>query len=250
MVLGTRLIDGKAELTRETFLCKVKFENGTPIYNPGHGKVLTEQERPDLPWTPVPKSALKDEFEADKLDLKWHTNRIPKTEYYQLNDGKLELKLLPTVVDSMKHASMLMQRISHHNYTATVCMDFKTRKTNEQAGLVLYRSSTNYYMLVKERSRVVLIKVFKGKKEEVAALPYAKNEITLQVKVAGMEMQFLLGETLSEMKEIGTRQNIEVLCEGNGNRFNGPGVGMYATSNGQKSKNSALYNWFEYKPSH
>lgn len=36
-------------LARETFMCKVEFEDSTPIFNPGMGMILPKQERPDLP---------------------------------------------------------------------------------------------------------------------------------------------------------------------------------------------------------
>jgi len=78
VVLGKRLIDGQVPLSRETFLCKVNFENGTPIFNSGQGKVLLEQERPNLPWSPVKPEPIRDEFDSDSLALKWHTIRIPK----------------------------------------------------------------------------------------------------------------------------------------------------------------------------
>jgi alpha-N-arabinofuranosidase len=49
------------------------------------------------------------------------------------------------------------------------------------------------------------------------------------------------------MKHIGGIQSLKVVADGNGNQFNGPGIGMYATSNGSISINSAAFDWFQYK---
>lgn len=247
VVLGKRLIDNQVPLSRETFLCKVNFENGTPIFNPGHGKVLMEQERPNLPWTPVKKEAFRDEFNLDSLALKWHTVRTPKEKTYRLDKGFLTMQLRPQVVDSLVNSSMLIQRTSHVQFSASTKLNFKTSKENEQAGLIIYRTNESYYMLMKEKTRIVLIRKFNGKKEIIAETPYTKPEIYLHVKADKLDLQFSFGETLDRLNNIGDLQSLVVISESTVNKFNGPGIGMYVTSNGQTTKSKALFDWFEYK---
>ncbi|MGD9929379.1 MAG: glycoside hydrolase family 43 protein [Mangrovibacterium sp.] len=249
VALGIRDIAGKSGLTRETFLCKVEFENGTPIFNPGYGKVRLAQERPALPWSPLYEEATKEDFDTDSLSLKWHTIRTPKQSFYSLKDGSLSLHLLPEVTDSMVHSSMLIQRIKDQDYSATTKLSFSTKKDNEQAGLIMYRNNNSYYLLLKEKSRLVLIRKFQGKRVEVASCDYDKKDVFLRVDAEGRKIQFCFGTSPETMTKLGEPQDLEVLAEGNGNRFNGPGVGVYATSNGQRSGNSASFDWFEYKPS-
>lgn len=43
VMLGTRPVNGAAELGRETFLAKVEWEQGWPVVNPGEGKLLWNQ---------------------------------------------------------------------------------------------------------------------------------------------------------------------------------------------------------------
>jgi len=43
VMLGTRPLNGEAELGRETFLARVEWEEGWPVVNPGEGKVLWQQ---------------------------------------------------------------------------------------------------------------------------------------------------------------------------------------------------------------
>ena len=206
-----------------------------------------EQERPNLPWTPVVPEPARDNFNGDKLALKWHTIRAPKKPFYQLNNGSLLLSLSPEVPDSMAHSSMLIKRIADHNYSASTKLTFSTNKANEQAGLIMYRTSNSYYMLLKEKSQIVLVKKFKNRREIVASVNYSKRDIYLQVDVDGIDIKFSYGDNAKDMIPIGETQNLKVLAEGNGNRFNGPGVGIYASSNGKRSKKTAKFDWFEYK---
>ncbi len=248
VVLGTRKIDGQVELTRETFLSKVDFQDGTPIFNPGAGKVLLEQECPSLPWCPVKTEPNRDEFDGGSLAIKWYTTRTPLKQFYNLKKGCLTLKLLPETVDSLVHTSMLIQRIKDHKYSTMTKLSFQTNKENEQAGIIMYRNTNSYYMLLKEKDRLALIKKFKGEKIVVAVVPYKNQEVYLGVKVGNLDLQFSYGASLDNITAFAKVQELDVLGEGNGNKFNGPGIGMYATSNGKITKNTASFDWFEYIP--
>ncbi len=248
VALGIRNIDGHNPLARETFLCKVNFENGTPIYNPGYGIVLSEQQRPDLPWTPVKQEPARDDFDAENLALKWYSVRVPQKKQYNLDNGYLNLSLQPEVIDSLVNSAMLIQKTQHHMFSAITKMDFSTKKENEQAGLVFYRTAHGYYTLMKNKTGIVLTKKHLGKKEIIEHIPYNKQEVYLKVMVNNLDVSFSFGETSDKMINIGGTQSLDAILNNKMNgSFNGAGVGMYATSNGKPSKNVASYDWFEYK---
>jgi alpha-N-arabinofuranosidase len=248
VMLGKRKIDRLTTLSRETFLAKVEFEGQTPVFNPGHGKVLMKQTRPDLPWTPFKKEPAKDQFERDSLGLKWCTIRTPKESFYSVNNGELSLKLRKEIMDSLVNSSILVQRIKHHRFEAMTKMSFKTSKNNEQAGLTIYRTNENHFNLLKDNNSLVLIKSFKKEKIEIATIPYKKKEVYLHVEANDLEVQFSYGESPESLKPIGEKQNLIVIADLQGNAmFNGPGIGVYATSNGIESQNKAIYDWFYYE---
>jgi len=246
VLLGKRLMGNEMTFTRETFLAKVDFEGQTPIFNQGHGKVLTTQQRPDLPWSPFPPKPAIDGFEKSEIDLKWCTIRTPKSDFYNLKNGRLNLQLKPEVAQEKVHSSILVQRIKQQHFEAATKMNFDTKKENEQAGLMLYRTTENHYLLLKEKSQIVLVKVFNGKKEIIAKRPYNKSAVFFKATADNLEVQFSYGEALDKMTPIGDTQSMVVLADGNGNMFHGPGIGMYATSNGMASKNTASFDWFIY----
>ncbi|NIK93314.1 glycoside hydrolase family 43 protein [Mangrovimonas sp. CR14] len=247
VMLGKRRINRLTTLARETFLAKVEFDDQTPVFNPGEGKVLMTQTRPDLPWTPFEKKPAKDEFNGDKLNLKWCTIRTPKKPFYQVNQGALHLNLQKEVMDSLVHSATVVQRIEHHNFEASTKMSFKTSKNNEQAGLTIYRTNENHFNLLKDKNSLVLIKAFKGEQKEIARVPYKNKDVYFHVEGHGLDIQFSYGESLDALKPIGDKQNLIVIADLQGNAmFNGPGIGMYATSNGKDSKNQAVFEWFYY----
>jgi xylan 1,4-beta-xylosidase len=248
VMLGKRHIDGLTTLSRETFLAKMEFEGQTPIFNPGHGKVLMTQTRPDLPWTPVEKEAAKDQFDGDKLGMKWCTIRTPKESFYSVNNGELKLKLRKELMGNLVNSSILIQRFEHHKFEAMTKMNFTSSKENEQAGLTIYRTNKNHYNLLKDKNSLVLIKSFKKEKIEIARVPYTNDVVFLHVEASDLDVQFSYGESPESLQAIGPKQSLIVIADGQGNAmFNGPGIGMYATSNGEESKNEASFDWFYYK---
>lgn len=246
VVLGKRVVNNLS-LTRETFLCKVQFEDGTPIFNPGYGRVLMEQQRPNLPWTPFKADAERDEFNSGTLALKWHFIRVPNEKFYSISNNQLKLQLLPAVADSLVSPGMIIQKITDQNFEAATKLSFKTVKDNEQAGLTIYRNADSYYMLLKDRTGLVLIRKDNGKKELVAKVAYSLPEVYLKVTGSGANISFSFGATSNKMSKIGEVQSLKTIAESTLNRFNGPGVGMYVSSNGKETDNSAQFDWFEYK---
>lgn len=247
VVLGKRMIDGYNPLSRETFLCKVDFENSTPIYNAGHGVVLTEQERPNLPWTPVRQVAAKDEFDGTGLAPYWYFTRVPQKKWYSVSNGKLTVQPQSEVMDSLVNSAMIIRKLTGHIFTATTRLEFQTKKENEQAGLVLYRTANGYYALLKDKSGITLIKKHLGQKELIKHVPYNNSQVYLHVKANGLKVDFSFGKTPDDLTNIGATQSLEVIADNKYNKFNGPGVGVYATANGKASTNKALFEWFEYK---
>lgn len=245
--LGKRVVDGYSPLGRETFLSKVEFQNGNLIFNPGYGKVLAEQERPDLPWTPVAAEAERDDFEASGLSPIWYFNRIPQTDFFSQTEGVLTLSLQPQTIDELDCPALVMRKVKHHHFTAATKLTFQTNKDNEQAGLVLYRTANGYYSLLKGRDSITLIRKHLGQKEVVAQIPYSRKEVYLKISANGMDVEFRYGQTLDQMTMIGSVQSMDAVSDNKLNRFNGLGVGMYATSNDKESSSHASFDWFEYK---
>lgn len=247
VVLGNRVTNGLNTMGRETFLCKVTFENGTPLYNVGYGRVLPVQQRPSLPWTPVKGMPDRENFDGRKLPLGWYTVRIPAESYYTLKGGRLELRLCPQVIDSLTNTAMLIRKLRHLNYTASTALSFKTKKRNEQAGLVLYRTANGYFALLKGSDSLMLLRKRLGVKDTLAIVPYTNDKVELKVEALNAEVQFFFRIKEGTWTRIGGTVSLDAISDNKYNKFNGPGVGIYATSNLKKTDAKAYVEWLEYK---
>ncbi|SNR67119.1 glycoside hydrolase family 43 protein [Lutibacter flavus] len=246
VMLGKRYVDGYTLLARETFLTPVTFEGQTPIFNPGVGKVLAEDKRPDLPWSPFPIKPARDNFDSGKLDLEWNMLRTPQSDWYALNDEKLELQLRPNTLSELTNPSLIARRIEDFKFTTSLKLDFNSRKSNEKAGMIIYRRSGCHYQFLKEKGALVVIKTLKGVETEVARAPFKGKSVILKASANNLDLQFSYGVTEDAMKLIGNVQNMNVISFEMADGFNGPYIGMYATSSGKTSKAKAVFDWFDY----
>jgi alpha-N-arabinofuranosidase len=253
VMLGKRLVDGSTLLARETFLTPVKMEIQekvlTTVFNPGVGKLLPEQKRPDLPWTPIKKFAARDEFENPELDLQWNFLRTPYSKWYEINSGKLILQLRPEIADSLVNPSLIARRIEHHRFSASTLVNFKSKKANEAAGIILYRNSSNFIQFMKSGNDLILTETINGVKKEHAHVACKSDQVVLNVEGNNTSAQFNFSETGKSLTPIGGNVSIVMLSDEVAGGFSGPYVGMYATSSGEKSTNTVSFDWFEYKPS-
>lgn len=248
VALGNRMVGGMSTLGRETFLCKVDFENGTPIFNAGYGRIRETMERPPLTLSPVKAMPDRENFDGTELPFGWYTVRTPHHEFFKLSKGRLNMALRPQVMDSLTNSSLLIRKVTDLSFTATTALSFPTDADNEQAGLVLYRTANGYMALLKGKSGLQLVRKMKGKREVIGQAPYIKGNVFLRIDVEGAEAQFYFSGDNSSWTAIGGEQSMTTVADdGKYNKFNGTGVGVYATSNGKKTKAIARYDWFEYK---
>lgn len=255
VMLAKRQVESFVTLARETFLAKVIMTNQesgvTPIFNPRIGLLQKEQERPNLPWHPVPEVKQRDEFDESTLELEWNFLRTPRYEWYHLKNGQLQIALRPECVNELVNPSFIAQRTRHHSYGASIKLIFRAKNENEKAGMVIYRRHGNNYQLLKTKNKIILLKNFqignKGdfKPEIIASIPYQKKEIIFSAVVEKLKVQFLYGENENNLKSIGETQDYTLLSDEIAQRFNGVYIGMYATSSGKESKNNALFDWFD-----
>jgi xylan 1,4-beta-xylosidase len=251
VMLAKRKVDGFTLLARESFMTPVKMEvhEGvlTPVFNPGAGRLEAEQVRPDLPWSPVDPVPERDEFDSETLALHWNFLRTPYEKWYSVSGGSLSMLLRPQVADSLVNPSLIARRIEHYLFKAAVKMDFSPKKKNEQAGMIIYRTSLNHFLFLKEKGELVLVKVMNGKHEEVTRVPYPESVVVLAVEADRLELRFRYGPSPDDLKPMGPVQNLSLVSDELAWGFNGPYIGMYATGNGQASRSRACFDWFDYR---
>jgi alpha-N-arabinofuranosidase len=135
---------------------------------------------------------------------------------------------------------------------ASTRLEFNPRGDNEEAGLVVRGNENNHYEIgITQRQgvrRVFLRKVLDGKTvsaidQEVAG----SGAVVLSVQASPSFYEFFYKAATGISKSMGKALTIDLSSERIGG-FTGVYIGMYATGNGQKNKNPADFDWFEYNP--
>jgi len=240
-------------LGRETFLASVTWEDGWPVVNPGHGKVLEESVAPNLPPWPFPSTPACDNFDSNVLGFSWNVLRTPREKFYSLTDrpGFLRLPLRKEMITKWESPSFVGRRQQHINFSASTAMEFVPKNENESAGLVLIQNSDFQFRvecLRSGRDNVVrLTKRHGGKEETLGEIPAVSKRLYLKVEAIGQDYNFYVASVAGEWT--GLREHVDgrTLSRTNAGGFVGTYIGLYASSNGKASKNVADFDWFEYK---
>ncbi len=258
VALGKRLKDGHTYLSRETFLVPMKLEAReasineergdyqTIVVNEGKGVVPDSYARPNLPWTPVKQSPPRDEFEGAKLDLKWNFRGVTTEQWCTLQDGCLMMNLRKEVAQKkFENPSLIAQRIRDYEFEATTKMSFSAKSEDEQAGLTLYRNDKCYMMFTRKGGDLVLETKLQGVDSELFRMPYANADIVLRLKSDGTNVTLYYGSDERKLKAVPTTVPLTIISDLAQNFYNGPMVGVYASSNGKPSSSQAKFEWFE-----
>ena len=258
VMLGVRPKNGFRNLGRETFLTSVEFQGITPVFNPGISRVLMQDLRPKLPWSPVAIVPARDEFKDSKLRYCWSFLRTPTEKWWKTDTvkGGVTLWLRPQTTTQLQNPSYIARRQQHHTMEVKSAITFKPKKENEVAGLVVMQNDKFQYQLLKVREGkqhfVKLIKVAATNRKdpalvnEVARVEWKDDNVILGIKARNMDYTFYYGSTEENMQPLGETQDGTILSSNVAGGFIGAFVGMYASSNGVESKNTAQFKWFEY----
>ncbi|WP_445735760.1 glycoside hydrolase family 43 protein [Mariniflexile sp.] len=259
VLLGTRPYGGDfTNLGRETCLVPVDWSGEWPVVNPlgPVGRIMPIHRRPNLPNHPWEEKDIRDNFDTKKLGLDWNFMQTPKEVWWHLDapSGKLKINLRPEIIDKNVNPSFIGQRQAHKNFTAITKMEFIPKVENETAGMVITRDVSNQFQLVKtlkngaEYLQLIRKEVVNDKIELIIAETQVSSK-ALYLKMEALEQLFTFSfsEDGKNWKILAKDQDGRLLSNALGiGRFTGTFIGMYATSKGKESSNSALFDWFEY----
>ena len=180
----------------------------------------------------------------------WNFLRTPFEKWYQLENGKLIINVRPTSVSEDTNPSLIARRIEHFNFTAQLSMEFNPRK-QEEAGMIVLQNGSHHYKVVlckdSNRNVIKLVKREGGKEETVANIQWKTKKCFIKLVAQGLDYQFYIGDSEENMQALGSKQDASLNSSNKAGGFIGPFIGMYASSNGEKSSNKAYFDFFEYQ---
>jgi xylan 1,4-beta-xylosidase len=209
------------------------------------------------PW---PELSPRDEFNSEKLDLRWSSLRVPVEEsWLSLTErgGWLRLRGRDSLF-SLFEQSLIARRVQHFHFTAETCLDFFPTHFTQMAGLICYYDTRqHFYLRVTHDEKLGkilgVVLTDDGAYDEFADSQIAVNEwkqMFLRGAVDNERLQFSASPDGMTWQNIGPELDFSKLSDDYGStlRFTGAMVGLCAQDVGGTRAN-ADFDYFEYRTS-
>lgn len=241
----------KHHLGRETFLAPVTWtEAGWPIVG-DNGIIGEEIESKSITSAQDVEWKERDDFEQSVLDFKWIFRRNPLKDNYLLNDQEGFLSLIgspATLKDTATH-TFVGRRQEHFDCEVSTSLQFKPQDS-EEAGLTIF-ANENFHYEIGLRSMNGKIEAFFRKNIGSISviekqLYYEEESIEFRITADAECYRFEIISPTGEVTNLGSGECGLLSTEAAGG-FTGNVFGLYATGNGEQSRNEARFNWFDYK---
>jgi alpha-N-arabinofuranosidase len=245
---------------RETFIAPVKWKDEWPVINPDDKEV---QYRYPVTFKEVKqKGAIPQSgnfsytltFEKE-LDPSLLFMRKPDSTAFRCSKEKgLTLTLKPETIMDFGSPSFIGKRQQHLYNTIETKIDFSPADTNEMAGMTIFQSESNFYFMGKSISHgkdvVQLFKGVPGKKimELLQEIPLETKApiLYLRIKAEGDAYSFYYSANGKNWNLLQDKVDAKFVSTRTAGGFVGCIYGMYATSSGKPSVNTASFAYLQY----
>jgi len=261
VLLGIRnQIERGSNMGRETFLAPINWEREPfewketkhlwPVVSPKTGRIELSNDIVFNNSIQNIETSFKDNFESDILNLKWNFRRYPIENIFHLNknDKRLNLICHPNQIKERGRAALLGFKQTESSFEYLTQMHFEPNTNGSEAGISFFQKDDNYinFTLIKDNGKHYLQayvvkngELISTKKEQ---LEQFKGQIKFKV-IADKEAYKLYFSTK------GAYFNLFATFDGSSlksNGYTGAHLGLYATSNGKKTKDSASFDYVNY----
>lgn len=243
--LGVRPYDGRNFNTgRETFLLPVSWKDGWPVILEGEAPVPVKHKRPNLPAQPSPvipthgNFSIREEFDAEELDLYWLFIRTPREKWYETGNGALAITSRPAHISGLGQPSFIGRRQQHAYATFSTQMVYQPQYLGDEAGLVANQNGVNYFFFGVVMSKtgspeLQLRRQVGAVTDTLHSIPFTESQVGLKIEAKGDKYDFYYAT--SDVKAEGWElffENVDgtILSTENAGGFVGAVIGMYGYS--------------------
>ena len=245
---------------RETFIAPVEWIDEWPVINPNSKEVLYSypvnikelKQKGTLPQSGNFSYTLS--FNK-KLDPSLLFMRKPDSTAFSLSKKQgLTLKLKPETIMDLSNPSFVGKRQQHLYSTVETLMDFTPVTSAEKAGLTVFQSESNFYFMAKSISNgKEVIQLFKGKPREkvmemLAEIPSEQktSKFHFRINAQSDTYSFYYSVNGKNWNLIKDKVDAKFVSTKTAGGFLGCVYGMYATSSGEQSSNTASFKYLKY----
>ncbi len=228
---------------RDTYLLPVTWKNGWPEILPPHTPIAPVGDKTGL--KPLPENGFTgnfsytDHFGASPsagglkgLHPRWMFLRDP-ADCYRVEDGKLELDLLPGNIYRRDPVSALWVRQQHTAFTAETTLHFTPRSDKDIAGIALLQREDYNIVLGKTMLRgrlAVTLTRAEGNNALIASAFVAPGTLRLKVVAHGRYYDFYYAEEGADWQLLAQGVDASNLSTQKSGGFIGACIGLYASA--------------------
>lgn len=246
---------------RETFIAPVEWKDDWPIVSPDSKELryrytaaYKEVKQPGA----LPQSGnfqytmtFQKELHPSLLFL-----RTRDSSSFSLNKATgLTLKLKPETCMELGNPSFIGKRQQHLYCTTETALSFSAASANEKAGLIVFQDERHFYYLCKSvdngKEVVQLFKSNTGSQTMdllAQATPAAASQkVLLRIKAEGDAYSFYFAQAPNNWLLLKDKVDAKFLSTHEAGGFIGCFFGLYATSSGNKTSNSASFPYLRYE---
>ncbi|MEO8254334.1 MAG: glycoside hydrolase family 43 protein [Flavobacterium sp.] len=243
---------------RETFLAPVSWINEWPVINPDHKEIQYSQtfnfkeikQKDALPQSGNFHYTISFDKELDASLLFMRT--IDYNSFTTSKNKGLTLNLKPETVSEYKNPSFIGKRQQHINSSAETELSFDPANSNEKAGLVILQNESHFYFLARSKKEGKdVIQLFKSNEKSLELLAEKQlngesKKIGLKITSKGGSYDFYFSQDSNKWTLFKNNVDGKFLSTKEAGGFIGCLYGMYATSTGEKSTNTASFKYLKY----
>lgn len=246
---------------RETFIVPVVWKDEWPVMDPGPNGVqysykanFPEVKQPSaLPQSGNFGYTLTFEKQLDPALLFLRT--VDSTNFSLSKAKGLTLKLKPETCAELGNPAFIGKRQQHMVGSVETELTFAAKASNETAGLVAFQDEKHFYYLCKsvENGKPV-VQLFRSttdaKNPELLAkapLKAAAGKVQLRINADGDTYSFRFSEDGKTYTLLKDKVDARFLSTQVAGGFIGCLYGMYGTSAGQPTTNTASFKWLKYE---
>lgn len=242
---------------RETFLAPVEWTWDWPVIHPGGKEIpyihtfnFTESKPKDV--RPQTGNFTHEIFFDKGIDPGLLFLRTIDYSSFSTSKKGLLLNLKEATVSEYTNPSFIGKRQQHMSSTVETELEFSPQTQNEKAGLVILQDEKHFYFLSKTSKEghdvIQLLKSSNCTTEVLAeaALNSPKVKIGLKIVSGPESYSFYFSEDLKKWQPLKEQVDATFLSTKTAGGFLGCVYGMYATSTGEKSSNTACFRYLKY----
>lgn len=265
VALGWRLMDrAHGLLGRETFLLPVTWETERewwieqkwpyPVFSPQTGRIEHRFPLPFNDQSQAARAPFVDQFDSQNLGPEWNMRRSRSEPFTRLEDGALVLSLSPAAIANRVPYSFIGIRQRDFAFGATTKMAFTPDTPAEEAGvMVIQKDEAAIALTVRgdgDAREAILWQTLYGERTILATRPFPHDTAHIRIDGDKTGYRFFIGDTAASMAPLGGEVDGTILSPNILKGFNYTGVylGLYGSSNGTPTDETARFDHFTYTP--